>query len=279
MSQEDLLRQVRELQEELAKLQTPAASSDVKASVFGITMKLPPFWHDKPAIWFAQAEAQFEIAGISQDSTKYGHILSKLDTRVATELEDVIENPPTKDKYNNLKSEVIKRFGISRDQRVRQLLSDEPLGDRKPSSFLRHLQTLAGAKSDENIIRELWMRRLPSDIQHILMAQIDLPLQKVADIADAIMDTPVNVSCPIIGSDFLAHYHLLPDCRQQRLVDGISKLSSPATVASAAQPAVKSVIAGDSAFKKILLEFPDLTRPPGQLIYKHLYWKFWHLAS
>ncbi|KAG6439018.1 hypothetical protein O3G_MSEX000414, partial [Manduca sexta] len=78
------------------------------------------------------------------------------------------------------------------------------------------------------------------------------------------------VSCPIIGSDFLAHYHLLPDCRQQRLVDGISKLSSPATVASAAQPAVKSVIAGDSAFKKILLEFPDLTRPPGKpRILKH----------
>ncbi|XP_049886807.1 uncharacterized protein LOC126381355 [Pectinophora gossypiella] len=45
---------------------------------------------------------------------------------------------------------------------------------------------------DEGILRELWMRRLPSEVQRILIAQKDLPLDKVAEIADAIANSPVG---------------------------------------------------------------------------------------
>ncbi|KAL4126000.1 hypothetical protein QTP88_010232 [Uroleucon formosanum] len=74
------------------------------------------------------------------------------------------------------------------EQRVRQLINEEEVGDRKPSQFLRHLRSLAGTTTlQDNILRQLWLRRLPSHAQAILTAQSELPLEKVAELADKIV--------------------------------------------------------------------------------------------
>lgn len=71
-----------------------------------------------------------------------------------------------------------------------------------------------------------------------------------------------DVSMPIIGSDFLAFYHLLPDCRLKRLVDGTTGLYSQGNTQHVLQDSVKAV--NDSQpYADLLAEFPDATRPPG----------------
>lgn len=40
-----------------------------------VAVKLPDFWKNDPTMWFAQAEAQFALAGVVQDETKYFHII------------------------------------------------------------------------------------------------------------------------------------------------------------------------------------------------------------
>ncbi|VVD02183.1 unnamed protein product, partial [Leptidea sinapis] len=92
----------------------------------------------------------------------------------------------------------MRRLSDSKVQRTRQLLSEEQLGDRKPSAFLRHLRSLAGTSvSDQGILRELWMRRLPLKVQKILMAQVELPLNKVAVMADSIVVTSPSPSATV----------------------------------------------------------------------------------
>lgn len=184
MADAELMKQLRELQERVVSLTSSGTQ------VNEVRVKLPIFWSDKPGLWFAQAEAQFDIHGIKADSTKFGYVLSMLDTTVAAEVEDAISNPPPEGKYEHLKRELINKLSLSRAQQIRQLLSDEELGDRKPSAFLRHLRSLAGTEmGDDSILRELWMRRLPREVQRILIAQKDLKLDKVAEIADAIAET------------------------------------------------------------------------------------------
>jgi hypothetical protein len=39
------------------------------------------------------------------------------------------------------------------------------------------------------------------------------------------------VTQPLIGADFLSHYGLLVDCRNSRLLDGVTSLSAPAQAA------------------------------------------------
>ncbi|XP_047997264.1 uncharacterized protein LOC125234886 [Leguminivora glycinivorella] len=196
MSLEELRNQLEALKVQNAALQAqaqqtePATADTVVLSkgVCGVTVKLPPFWADRPAVWFAQAEAQFHLAGIKTDITKFSHVISIIDQRLIGEIEDVIMNPPEEDKYKILKEELIRRLSVSEQQRVERLLSSEELGTRKPSAFLRHLQSLAGTAKDDTILRQLWMRRLPGQVQAILTAQSDISLEKLAELADKIME-------------------------------------------------------------------------------------------
>jgi hypothetical protein len=60
----------------------------------------------------------------------------------ATEVKGVITSPPQKHSYTTLRTGLVKRLYLLREQRIHQFLTLE-MGDRKPSQFLRHLRSLA----------------------------------------------------------------------------------------------------------------------------------------
>lgn len=148
-------------------------------------MKTPPFWPEKPAIWFAQVEGQFKLLGITDEAIKFYQVVSTLDRHYAAEVEDIITGPPD---YKRLKVELIKRLSVSRENKVKQLLMHEQLGTRKPSQFLRHLQHLAGPNIPEDFLRTIWASRLPTEMQPIVASQATLTLDDLAELADRIND-------------------------------------------------------------------------------------------
>lgn len=152
-----------------------------------MAVRLPPFWAEQPAIWFTQAEALFSLAGITNEHAKFLHVISQLDHRCAEELADVITCPPARDPYTTLRTELIRRLSPSKEQRIRQLLTVEEMGDRKPSQFLRHLKSLAPDMPDD-CLRSIWFSRLPHNIQAILAGQSDSSLDSAALCADRIAE-------------------------------------------------------------------------------------------
>jgi hypothetical protein len=70
-----------------------------------------------------------------------------------------------------------------------------------------------------------------------------------------------DVQLPIIGVDLLSHYGLLVDCRN-RLLDGVTSLSTPGLIAPPSVPSVKT-IAGGTPPDTLLEEFSELTRTTG----------------
>ena len=73
-----------------------------------------------------------------------------------------------------------------------------------------------------------------------------------------------DVTRAIIGVDFLSYYNLVVDCRNQRLIDNHTTLSTPASpVRRSDDVSSVRVSLGDSAFTHILREYPDITRPRG----------------
>jgi len=85
-------------------------------------------------------------------------------------VEDIINSPPEQEPYDRLKAQLVRRMSTSRQQRVRQLLSHEEMGDRKPSKFLRHLKSLAPDVPDD-FLRTIWASRLPPYVQAIFAGQ------------------------------------------------------------------------------------------------------------
>lgn len=71
-----------------------------------------------------------------------------------------------------------------------------------------------------------------------------------------------EVATPIIGSDFLAHYRLLPDCARGSLRDDKTGLWTETEFSPIDQPSIK-VIQLDSPYAHILAKFPSISRPPG----------------
>lgn len=101
-----------------------------------ITARVPQFWPEEPEIWLAA------ISGINSDITKFNYVIGQLDNKYSRRVIDNIINPPATDRYQKLKTELIKRLSASNERKLKQLLMHEELGDRKPSIFLRHLRSL-----------------------------------------------------------------------------------------------------------------------------------------
>ncbi|XP_076655133.1 uncharacterized protein LOC143360301 [Halictus rubicundus] len=112
--------------------------------------------------------------------------MSQLGAKYAIEVQDIFTNPPDKDKYETLKNQLIHRLTASQGNRIRQLLEQEEIGDRSPSQFLRHMRRLAGTAVSDEFLRTLWAGRLPNMTRVIVTTQTDLPLDKLAEIADQI---------------------------------------------------------------------------------------------
>lgn len=136
-------------------------------------------------------ESQFYLANITADATKFHHAIGQLDPIYGAEVEDIISSPPAPNKYERLKSELIKRLSASREKKILQLVTREELGDRKPSQFLRHIHHLAGPEVPEDFLRTMWASRLPSNIQAIIASQSKATLDEVADLADRIHDITI----------------------------------------------------------------------------------------
>lgn len=166
----------------------PSTSNPQTVLVNRVSIRVPPFWPDRPGLWFASLEAQFHINGITQELTKYYYAVSQLDTKCASEVEDIIIEPPKEQPYTCLKKALISRFSLSYEEKVRRLLEKEEVGDRKPSSFLRHLRTLAGPSFPEQLLLTIWTNRLPHHIQGILVAQKQSSLEDSGDLADKLQE-------------------------------------------------------------------------------------------
>lgn len=174
--------------------QGQSAPTDINALI----VKLPAFWSNNPSIWFIQAEAQFSLGKITADLSKYNYVVGTLPEHIADSISDVLENPPATNLYNNLKEALIKRHSLSIEARIRKLVSDEEMGDKKPSEYYRTLKKLSGSTTavGEGLLKELWMNRLPQAVGVALIPQKNDDIDKLIKLADQVWEAikTANVS-------------------------------------------------------------------------------------
>lgn len=156
------------------------------------SIKLPPFWQNDPALWFAQVEAQFFSHRITADNSRYFTIVGALDSSVLEQVSDLIRSPPANERYLTLKSQLIERFTDSRETQLHKLLTEMQLGDRKPSQLLREMRTLATDRVSEDLLHSLWIKRMPTSVRCVLSASEGVDLAKLADIADKITEATAH---------------------------------------------------------------------------------------
>ena len=106
------------------------------------------------------------------------------------EVRDLIISKPDDAPYSTLKEALIRRTSASEQKRLQQLLTEEELGDRKPSQLYRRMrQLLDDRKLEESILRQLFVQRLPPNVQLVLISAGDnMGMNQLADLADRIVE-------------------------------------------------------------------------------------------
>ncbi|KAI5641607.1 hypothetical protein NE865_06121 [Phthorimaea operculella] len=153
-----------------------------------VTIRTPPFCKDRPALWFCSLESQFFINNIKNETTKFHYAVAHLDVECTKEVEDLILNPPKPEPYTRLKEVIISRFSDSYEEKVRRLLEKQQLGDRKPSSFMRHLRSQAGPSFPDKLLLTIWTNQLTRQLQIVLAAQKEQSIEELCELADKLME-------------------------------------------------------------------------------------------
>ncbi|XP_066261350.1 uncharacterized protein [Euwallacea similis] len=159
-------------------------SMDQEARIF---IKAPPFSRTDPELWFSQLESQFFINGVTSDDLKFHTTIGIMDTESLICVRDLIIKPPMNNKFQTLRQKVLDALVESQEKKYKKLFSQLQLGDKKPSILLSEMNSLGGSSLQEEMLKTLWMQRLPHNMQTILTA-CSLPLSEVANIADKIAD-------------------------------------------------------------------------------------------
>jgi hypothetical protein len=223
------------------------AETSPPAEVSRVAMRLPPFWAERPATWFAQAEAQFFLAGVSCEKTKFFHVISQLDHRYAAEVEDIITSPPERDPYTTLKTEIVRRLSPLREQCIRHLFTLVEMGDRKPSQFLRHLRGLA-PDVPEDFLYTILSSWLPPNIQAILTGQHKCSLDAAAHCVYRISEVAQQPALASVG----------PPPNNTALLQEIEALSRQVAALRAEQDCRRTSFRDPPLSSRILVPAPEI---------------------
>ncbi|BHF75000.1 hypothetical protein SprV_0501809300 [Sparganum proliferum] len=127
---------------------------------------------------------------LRKELSKYHKLVEVLAANIISQVQPFLVNPPADAPYSALKAEILRLNAVSDRQRYHQLIKEESLGDRKPSELLRRMRTLLGdIQVDEKLVKEMFLERLPADVQTILASgSQDLTLSHLAEMADRMIE-------------------------------------------------------------------------------------------
>ncbi|XP_036347621.1 uncharacterized protein LOC118757000 [Rhagoletis pomonella] len=133
-------------------------------------LPIPPMASTNIEAWFTSMEFWFTASGITADKQKTATVLAALDPNVLSQLGDVIAALPQNDSFDYVKQKIIEHFADSEQRRLNRVLSELPLGDKKPSELFFEMRRVAGNTLGDAALKSLWIKRLPEFAQPVVAA-------------------------------------------------------------------------------------------------------------
>ncbi|ROT82927.1 gag-pol polyprotein [Penaeus vannamei] len=136
--------------------------------------------------WFFQVEQEFLLRNITTQ-TKFRLLVTNLPPELLT-VGDLL-NDHRCATYDELKEAILRRAAPNPLTALSSFLSSDAADSRTPTEILHHFQRLltrTGTTLPPDVMRSLFLKRLPADIQQILLVS-DAPLEHLALKADAML--------------------------------------------------------------------------------------------
>ena len=154
------------------------------AVVFGASVQLPTFDKAEPDSWFAIAEASFGLQKVTDLTTKYYYVLSKLDSTTLRKLSMFLKCPRGDDPYREIRNKLCRTYKPPLEQKLDALLSTNNIGDERPVEFGLELQRLLGNASTDDILKRIFLRSLPPSMVTEIRGSLSAKFEAVMEAAD-----------------------------------------------------------------------------------------------
>ena len=184
-------------------------ATTTNASPAGVLhFKLPTFSTVDAAVWFRRAEVQFRLRRVRSSHTQADHVLAAIPDTIFTQMstwldakgDDAIE-------YQDLKAFLLQKFSPSAERHVQMILdlSNQPLGDQRPSDALTEMRSLCRLPPDDtgtsakiDVLLALWLRRLPTPVRSAITNFASYDDDDLAKHADSLLDAHAAANPPAI---------------------------------------------------------------------------------
>lgn len=159
------------------------------------TIKLPKMLPNEPELWFMQIESIFESQNIIDEDAKTRALVSNANAEVLSCVKHIImANPKPSDSYSQLKAAIVSHFSVSDESRMYQLIRGEVLTNGKPSQILSRLRGLNSANISEDVLKAIFLTKLPKQHQLVLTSLGNTTLNEIAKKADQMSEIDVDTN-------------------------------------------------------------------------------------
>lgn len=173
--------------------------SPADISALSIQSRILPFWREFPRLWFAQFEMLTEPSKLGDDQ-KFRYVLGVLQQADIQQISDILLNPPPTGKYLALKERLMSVYQESESLQLQKLLSGQELGDQKPSQLLRRMRDLGGTMVQDDALRVLWLKQMPTSVRTVLSINKESSLETLATMADKMLEQLQEPQINAIGT-------------------------------------------------------------------------------
>lgn len=188
---------------------TPSASSDAIAAA-AKDVHLPTFSAADATTWFLRAEIQFRLKNVTTDSRKADFVMAALPESMFPKIAHYLRrlgNAPVS--YNALKARLLKECVPSPEERAARFiqLSRQPLGDQRPSTAYREMQSLLELPPDSDgsfktidLLRVFWLNRLPDTVRRPITNFVDSSEDDILQLSDALHCAATPAQLPVCSA-------------------------------------------------------------------------------
>ena len=150
---------------------------------------LPAFDPKNVEIWIKRVDNAYRRAGITDPRDKFAHIEAKFEVNADPRIQSYIFGEGTAEEWTAMMGYLKNRYGQTKSQKASIILDGVKREGRLPSEMYAFIKDKVGDLTLDDIIKEMVLRELPTDIQRTIHDQTkSLDGQATTALADGFFD-------------------------------------------------------------------------------------------
>ena len=167
------------------------------AAVFGASVQLPAFDKLNPETWFMVADANFALRKVTDSTTKFYYVLSKLDAETLRQSSAFLKEKRGEDPYGEIRRELCDTFEPPLEEKLDALFALTDMGDDRPKKIGKEMLRLAADASREDMLKRIFIRCLPPTIVTAITSSLGGKIEAIIDAADKAWTTSARASAAV----------------------------------------------------------------------------------